>query len=104
VTAFKEYEIMVECGPTSQTVDLTSTDDVLFFEVDKNTDVVEVIDTAGVEALFTEAVVGQCPIQTYELVHSDNDTAIAVGDDDYALFDLANLVANELSFLTTIEG
>jgi hypothetical protein len=104
ITAFKQFTISVVCGPTSQVIGTTADGATLYYEVVKNLGVLEVLATAEVEGLFSEETVGQCPIQTYELVHTDNDTAIVVGDDDYSLFDLANNVANELNFLSDIDA
>jgi len=62
----------VNCGPTSQTVELAD-DSPLVSEIGKNQDEVELFSAADLASFFTLTESGRCPLSEYVILDSDGN-------------------------------
>jgi hypothetical protein len=74
------------------------------FTVLKNEGVVTAISADDIEALFVLEDDNRCLLESFDVVHSGNDTLVAEGDELYAVLDLANRDNFSLSIDSDIEA
>jgi hypothetical protein len=102
---YKEAILSVSdgCDSVFQVITLASNTTEVF-TVLKNEGVVTAISADDIEALFVLAEPNRCLLESFDVVHSGNDTLVAEGDELYAVLDLANRDNFSLSIDSDIEA